>query len=49
MLAYKFNFNIVDKLTVPKSLPAGDYWLGYRYDAEQTPQVWAQCADVTLV
>ena len=48
-LAYKFNFNIVDKLTVPKSLPAGDYWLGYRYDAEQTPQVWAQCADVTLV
>jgi len=44
-----FNFQIVDTLEVPRSLPAGEYVLSFRYDSEQTPQVWANCADVTVV
>ena len=43
-----FHFMIVDKVRVPAELPAGDYLLSFRYDAEQTPQVWANCADVTV-
>lgn len=44
-----FNFNIIDKLDVPTSLVSGDYILSFRYDSEQTPQVWANCADIKLV
>jgi len=40
-------WSIVDKLRVP-NLP-GDYVIGFRYDCEQTPQVWQQCGDVRIV
>lgn len=43
-----FNVNFVDLVEVPTSLPAGDYVLSWRHDSEQTPQVWAACADITL-
>ena len=49
VLRAAFNFNIVDKLDVPSWLKAGEYVLSFRYDAEQTPQVWANCADVEVV
>jgi len=39
--------SIVDTLTVP-DVPAGDYVLQFRYDAEQTPQVWNSCSDVRI-
>lgn len=39
--------SIVDKFTVP-DVPPGDYVLAFRYDAEQTPQVWNSCADVRI-
>merc|ERR1712166_620842 len=42
-----FKFNIIDELVVP-DLPVGDYWLSFRWDCEQTPQIWAQCGDVTI-
>lgn len=42
-----FDFGIVDKVRVP-DLPAGDYVLSFRWDSEQTPQVWNSCADVTI-
>ena len=38
----RFNFNIVDQVKVP-NLPEGDYVVGFRYDCEQTPQVWNNC------
>ena len=38
---------IVDHVVVPK-LPAGDYVLGFRWDCEETAQVWSSCADVTI-
>lgn len=38
---------IVDRVHVPK-VPPGDYVLSFRWDCEQTPQVWQNCADVTI-
>ena len=32
---------IVDRVIVPKDLPPGDYVIGWRWDCEQTPQIWA--------
>ena len=39
-----FNFNIVDTLKVP-DVP-GEYVLSFRWDCEQTPQIWAGCSDI---
>jgi len=46
--AYQFQKNIFDEVTVPESIPTGEYLLSFRLDAEQTPQVWTQCADITI-
>ena len=40
-------FAVEDELRVPRELPAGDYVLGWRWDAEMTSQVWSTCADIT--
>lgn len=40
-------FGIVDKVRVP--LTPGKFVLSWRWDSEQTPQVWGLCADVTIV
>jgi len=44
----KFKFNIIDKVQVPVDLIPGEYVLSFRWDTEQTPQVWANCADITV-
>jgi len=44
----RFNFNLIDLVQVPM-VPPGDYLLAFRYDAEQTPEIWSICADVTIV
>jgi len=44
----RFRFLIVDQVKIPSDLAPGDYVLSWRWDAEQTPQVWANCADVTI-
>ena len=38
---------VVDRVRVP-DVPAGDYVLRWRWDAEGTPQIWANCADVHI-
>lgn len=43
-----FRFNMVDSVQVPKDATPGQYILGFRWDCEQTSQVWTQCADVTI-
>lgn len=43
-----FDFQIVDKIEVP-DVPAGDYVVSFRWDGEQTPQVWMGCGDVKIV
>ena len=40
-----FYFSVVDKVQVPPELEKGEYALSFRYDCEQTSQVWSQCAD----
>jgi hypothetical protein len=40
--------NIVDQVQIPADLPPGDYVVSWRWDCEQTPQIWAGCADVTI-
>jgi len=43
-----YNVEIVDKVRVPKGLPAGDYVLGWRWDCEESNQVWMSCSDVAI-
>ena len=40
-------FEIADKIQVPEGL-SGDYVFSWRWDSEQTPQVWTQCSIVTI-
>jgi hypothetical protein len=42
------DFAVEDHLIVPADIPAGDYVLGWRWDCEQTTQVWTNCADITI-
>lgn len=44
-----FLFNIVDKVQVPDDLEAGDYVLSFRWDCEQTPQIWNACSSIKLI
>jgi len=39
---------IIDRLEVPTSLAPGAYVLGWRWDCEETAQVWSSCADVFI-
>jgi len=39
---------LIDTVRIPHDLPAGKWVLGFRWDCEETTQVWASCADVTI-
>jgi len=45
----KWGFSLVDRVVLPEELATGDYVLSWRWDCEGTNQVWANCADVTIV
>jgi len=58
MKGYGFNFNrkvrpfpfsIIDKVQIPEDLESGLYVLSFRWDCEQTPQVWNTCSNVNLI
>jgi len=40
---------IVDKVQIPAGLKPGKYVLGWRWDCEESTQVWGSCSDVTIV
>jgi len=42
------NLEIVDVLKIPADIKPGKYVLGWRWDCEETDQVWAACSDVTV-
>jgi hypothetical protein len=42
------NLEIVDELSVPAGLAPGAYVLQWRWDCEETDQVWLSCSDVTI-
>lgn len=44
-----YNMEIVDKVMIPKHLKPGKYVLGWRWDCEESNQVWSSCSDVTVV
>ena len=39
---------VADRVLIPKDLTPGDYVLSFRWDCEETAQIWANCADVTI-
>eukprot|EP00040_Diaphanoeca_grandis_P003277 m.24470 g.24470 ORF g.24470 m.24470 type:complete len:363 (-) comp14616_c0_seq1:138-1226(-) len=39
---------IVDQVKVPV-VPAGDYVVRWRWDGEQSPQIWSGCGDISIV
>jgi len=43
------DFSVEDTLRVPTHIPAGDYVLGWRWDAEMTSQIWQSCSDLTII
>lgn len=43
------NLEIVDRVGVPKGLAPGRYVLQWRWDCEESDQVWASCSDVEIV
>jgi len=42
------NLEIIDSIKIPKTLSMGRYVLQWRWDCEESNQVWASCSDVTL-
>lgn len=43
------NLSIVDYVKIPNDINEGDYILGWRWDCEQSPQVWNNCSDITII
>lgn len=43
----EMNYEIIDKVKVPNLQP-GKYVLSFRWDCEQTPQIWSQCSDIEI-
>ena len=43
------NVEIVDNLRIPADLEPGPYVLQWRWDCEESDQVWSSCADVTIL
>ena len=43
-----FKFSVVDKLKVPRNLPDGEYVLSWRWDNDQTPQIWNTCSSIRI-
>ena len=42
------NLEIVDHVRIPADLPTGDYVLGWRWDCEESNQIWQSCSDVHI-
>ena len=39
---------ISDEIVIPADLVPGKYVMSWRWDAEETAQVWQNCADVVI-
>ena len=40
---------VLDRVKVPAELTPGEYVLSWRWDCEESTQVWQNCADITVV
>jgi len=41
-------FSVVDLMQVPQDIEPGAYFLSWRWDCEQSPQIWQNCADILI-
>merc|ERR1719401_3332275 len=41
-------WSIMDRVLIPADLDEGDYLLSWRWDCEESTQVWQNCADIRL-
>lgn len=44
-----WDWGIADLVQVPEDLETGDYLLSWRWDCEESTQVWQNCADISIV
>jgi len=42
------DWSIMDRVQIPSDLEEGEYFLGWRWDCEESTQVWQNCADIVL-
>jgi len=45
---FNLRVEIVDRLSIPASLAPGRYVLGWRWDCQDTYEVWSHCADIRI-
>lgn len=43
-----FKFNIVDQVIIPQDIEPGRYLMSWRWDCEQSRQIWQNCADIEI-
>jgi len=43
-----WEWSVIDKVVVPKDLKPGAYLLSWRWDCEESTQVWQNCADIVI-
>lgn len=43
-----FRLAIVDQIIIPAYVPPGKYVLGFRWDCEETAQIWSTCSDIEI-
>jgi len=43
-----FPYTVGDSLQIPEDIAPGDYVLSWRWDCEQTAQIWFTCADLEI-
>jgi hypothetical protein len=41
-------FSVKDRIKVPTNIAPGNYTLSWRWDCEESPQVWTNCADISI-
>jgi len=46
---FDFQWTIMDEVVVPSDLVPGEYVLSFRWDCEQTPQIWNACSNIKIV
>ena len=46
--AHLGNLEVVDAVKIPADLPPGKYVLQWRWDCEESDQIWASCSDVAI-
>merc|ERR1712232_1152759 len=42
-------FTIVDQVQIPENTEPGKYVLSFRWDCEQTPQIWSTCSNIEIL